>query len=128
VPADGKDPNDYGARELKQWLVRMKPALSTTALAEELNVDRKTLGSILNPDSKSFGHGSTLIRYLQHVEALKDPPVRNPADSPLARLEAKIESAAEATEEALARLSGAIARIETRLDDADDQRQKEDGP
>lgn len=80
-------------RELKQWLVALLPeGWSRQDVADELRVERKTVSSMLNPNSPSFGQGRTLIRYLQLVGGLQKAPAPS-ATSRLGALEAKVDLA-----------------------------------
>ena len=79
-------------REVKLWLTSLLPeGVSRQDIADELDVERKTISTMLNPDAKNFGRGLTMLRYLRHVGALRDAPVESQAGSRLARVEEKVD-------------------------------------
>ena len=83
---------DASEREAKRWLreLRNRSHLSQRALGELVGVDRRT---ILNAESEGddagWPHGFTLLRILQELGAVREAPA--PSDSPLARLEEKVD-------------------------------------
>ena len=82
-------------RALKAWLVELLPeGWSRKDVADELRVERKTISSMLNPESSSFGQGRTLIRYLNLVGGLQRSPVGSPATSRLSAIEGKADGIA----------------------------------
>lgn len=81
---------------LKTWLTGLLPeGLSRNDVAYELNVSRKTVSTMLNPESDGFGNGYTMLRYLRLVGALKDAPDATPETSRLARLQDELEETQE---------------------------------
>lgn len=62
-------------RHLKEWLTALLPeGMSRNDVAYELGVSRKTISTMLNPDTDGFGNGLTLLRYLRLVGALREVP------------------------------------------------------
>lgn len=79
-------------RALKEWMTGLLPADRSRAdIAHELGVDRKTISTILNPETANFGNGYTLLRYLRIVGALNDAPTEPAGLSRLAAIEASLE-------------------------------------
>ena len=82
-------------RALKVWLTELLPeGMSRNDVADDLGVTRKTISSMLNPESQSFANGLTMLRYLRLAGAVVDAPADSPASSRLAALEAKVDGLA----------------------------------
>lgn len=68
---------------LKVWLTSILPeGMSRNDVADELQVTRKTISTMLNPDAPGFANGLTMLRYLQLAGAVVDAPRETPASSP----------------------------------------------
>lgn len=102
-------------RELKEWLRGLLPeGYSREDIADELNVTRKTITSMLSLSSTSFANGRTMLGYLRFVGALRDAPEEHRQTSRLARLEARQLELAEMIAQGFDSLAQAIARLEAR--------------
>lgn len=111
-------------REYKEWLVSLFPdGWGKQELADELDVDRRTLYSLLRPKAPGLGHGRTLMRYLDFVGALSDPPagkrqprlVRLDPEQPFVRM---VQQASDGVAQLLveaAREAESLATIEEEL-------------
>lgn len=105
----------------KHWLreLRSKSGLSQRALAELVGTSRRT---ILNAESikedAGWPNGFTLYRMLQELGAVEDSPT--PGDSPVARVEAKVDGLAKT-------LDDVAAIVREHLPDATSQGQANEG-
>lgn len=99
-------------RQLKEWLTSIKPDdMSRNDIADEFEVTRRTISTMLSPSSTSFGTGLTMLRYLQLAGAVVDAPEASPASSRLAALEAQVEAAAESMTAGLAALAEEVRAL-----------------
>ncbi len=99
---------DASELEAKRWLRKLREGneLSQRALGELVGVDRRT---ILNAESEGddagWPHGFTLLRMLQELGAVVDAPA--PTETPLARLEEKVDETLTGIADVLDLLRGA---------------------
>lgn len=97
-------------RALKQWLTDQLPeGTSREEIADELEVTRKTISTMLNPNRSSFGNGLTMLRYLRHVGAVVDAPKASgrPLRDHLESLEEKVADLSAMMRQALSLLADA---------------------
>lgn len=89
-------------RALKEMLTALLPKeISRNDVADTLGVTRKTISTMLNPESRSFGNGLTMLRYLQLVGAVDEAPSVSPAASRLEELRDEVRDVAALTRRAL---------------------------